>query len=311
MSARPTRVSVKCTSPRRSGGSRRLGPPVVLATVAHRRLGGGLIAAFWLMHGGAGLERVPTRLWGGLPITVMLTAVGLSLGFPLAVLLALGRRPLGRASRARDDVRRDRAWRPSHRGAVCRGTRRATRVARGDRDRQAVPRPGGVAVFASAYLPRRCGRGCRSSRGSVRSGASAGPERVANAAARDPPQALRVVVPSFVSIAVGFFQDTSLVVIIGLFDLLNTARVAAQDPAVARVPHGGVRVRWGDLLCRETLMSVYGSWLERPLHRDRRAPSLMLRIIAPGLGGNYDLADDTENGRIRLCIDAGSRRTLK
>ena len=52
----------------------------------------GLILAFWLMHGGLGLTRVPTRLWGGLPITLMLTTVGLSLGFPLAVLLALGRR---------------------------------------------------------------------------------------------------------------------------------------------------------------------------------------------------------------------------
>jgi hypothetical protein len=28
------------------------------------------------------------------------------------------------------------------------------------------------------------------------------------------------------------------------------------------------------------------------------------------VGGNYDLADDTENGRIQLCIDAGSRRTV-
>ena len=61
-------------------------------------------SAFWLMHGGAGLERVPTRLWGGLPITLMLTAIGLSLGFPLAVLLALGRR-----SRSAGPARR---WRP-------------------------------------------------------------------------------------------------------------------------------------------------------------------------------------------------------
>jgi len=29
-----------------------------------------------------------------------------------------------------------------------------------------------------------------------------------------------------------------------------------------------------------------------------------------GAGGNYDFADDAENGRIRLCIDAGSRRSL-
>src|SRR5580765_6869666 len=52
----------------------------------------GSAVVLWLMHGGLGLTRVPTRLWGGLPITLMLTTVGLSLGFPLAVFLALGRR---------------------------------------------------------------------------------------------------------------------------------------------------------------------------------------------------------------------------
>ena len=30
-----------------------------------------------------------------------------------------------------------------------------------------------------------------------------------------------------------------------------------------------------------------------------------------GAGGNYDFADDTENGRIRLCIDAGPRQTYR
>jgi general L-amino acid transport system permease protein len=79
-----------------------------------------------------------------------------------------------------------------------------------------------------------------------------------------------VVVPSFVSIAVGFFQDTSLVVIIGLFDLLNTARVAAQDPQWLGF-HTEAFVFVGLLyFAGSTLMSAYGSWLERRLHRDRR-----------------------------------------
>lgn len=42
------------------------------------------------------------------------------------------------------------------------------------------------------------------------------------------PQALRAVIPSFVNLAIGIFLDTTLV--IGLFDFLNTARVAAADP---------------------------------------------------------------------------------
>lgn len=44
------------------------------------------------------------------------------------------------------------------------------------------------------------------------------------------PQALRAVIPSLVNLAIGIFQDTTLVIIIGMFDFLNTARVSATDP---------------------------------------------------------------------------------
>jgi len=46
-----------------------------------------------LLHGGfASLPAVPTNLWGGLPLTLVLSTVGFGLAFPLALLLALGRR---------------------------------------------------------------------------------------------------------------------------------------------------------------------------------------------------------------------------
>jgi general L-amino acid transport system permease protein len=45
------------------------------------------------------------------------------------------------------------------------------------------------------------------------------------------PQALRTVVPAFVTLAIGIFLDTTLVIVIGLFDFLNTAKLAATDPA--------------------------------------------------------------------------------
>lgn len=54
-------------------------------------LGLGLFVA--LMHGGvAGLAPVATDLWGGLPLTLLLSSVSLALAFPLAVAVALGRR---------------------------------------------------------------------------------------------------------------------------------------------------------------------------------------------------------------------------
>jgi len=45
------------------------------------------------------------------------------------------------------------------------------------------------------------------------------------------PQALRLVIPPLVNTFIGFFKDTSLVLIIGIFDLLTSGKVALADPA--------------------------------------------------------------------------------
>jgi len=45
------------------------------------------------------------------------------------------------------------------------------------------------------------------------------------------PQALRIAVPPLVNTCIGFFKDTSLVLIIGLFDLLSTIKLSLNDPA--------------------------------------------------------------------------------
>src|SRR5262249_21659090 len=79
------------------------------------------------------------------------------------------------------------------------------------------------------------------------------------------PQALRVVIPSFASIAVGFFQDTSLVVIIGLFDLLNTARLATQDPVWLGFPTEAYVFVALIYFSGSGAISRYGLWLERRL----------------------------------------------
>ena len=45
------------------------------------------------------------------------------------------------------------------------------------------------------------------------------------------PQALKLVIPGIVNTFIALFKDTSLVIIIGLFDLLNSVKQAAADPA--------------------------------------------------------------------------------
>jgi general L-amino acid transport system permease protein len=227
----------------------------------------GLAVASWLMRGGLGLEPVPTRLWGGLPITLMLTTLGLTLGFPLAILLALGRRsrlvvPRTVAATFVEVVRGVPLIAVLYVAALV----VPLAMPMGLEVDKLLLAQAAVAVFASAYLAE-----------AVRAGLQMVPRGQRDAALAlglRPwqmnrlvilPQALRIVVPSFVSIAVGFFQDTSLVVIIGLFDLLNTARIAAQDPEwlgfhteayvfVALIYFAG-----------SMAASQYGLWLEKRL----------------------------------------------
>jgi len=45
------------------------------------------------------------------------------------------------------------------------------------------------------------------------------------------PQALRLVIPPLVNTFIGFFKDTSLVLIIGIFDLLTAGKIAIVEPA--------------------------------------------------------------------------------
>jgi general L-amino acid transport system permease protein len=45
------------------------------------------------------------------------------------------------------------------------------------------------------------------------------------------PQALRIAVPALVNNFIAFFKDTSLVLIIGLFDLLSTVKISLHEPA--------------------------------------------------------------------------------
>ena len=187
-----------------------------------------------LMWGGVfGLAYVPQDSWGGLPITLILSTFGLVLAFPLAILVALGRR-----STTLPAIK-----------ALCvlyveliRGVPLVTVLFMasvmfplfmpdGFNPDKLLRAQVAVILFAGAYLAEV-----------VRGGLQALPKGQAEAADALGlsywkktglivlPQALRLVIPPLVNTFIGFFKDTSLVLIIGIFDLLTAGKVAITDP---------------------------------------------------------------------------------
>jgi ABC-type amino acid transport system permease subunit len=102
---------------------------------------------------------------------------------------------------------------------------------RGNNHRQADPCPGGVILFQSAYVAEV-----------VRGGLQALPKGQYEAAESLAlgywktqglvilPQALKLVIPGLVNTIIALFKDTSLVIIIGLFDLFSSVQQATVDP---------------------------------------------------------------------------------
>lgn len=187
-----------------------------------------------LMWGGVlGLQEVTEDYWGGLPITLILATFGLAFAFPLAVLVALGRR-----SNKLPAVK-----------VLC---VLYVELIRG------VPlisvlfmasvmfplfMPAGVNVdkllraqiafilFAGAYLAEVVRGGLQAlPKGQTEAADALGLSYWQKTGFIILPQALRLVIPPLVNTFIGFFKDTSLVLIIGLFDLLTMGKVALSDP---------------------------------------------------------------------------------
>ncbi len=223
-----------------------------------------------LMWGGAlGLEFVENRLWGGLPLTLILSVIGLVVAFPLAVLLALGRRselPMVRALSV--------AYIELIRGVPLVSLLFMAAVM--------LPMflPAGVTIdkllraqiafilFAAAYLAEVVRGGLQAiPRGQYEAADALGLGYWQKMGRVILPQALALAIPPIVNTVISFFKDTSLVIIIGLLDLLGTAKSAIADPNW----HGFYResylfialIYW--VFCFS--LSRYSQWLERDLKR--------------------------------------------
>src|SRR5437660_7648875 len=233
----------------------------------------GLVAVGVLMWGGIfGLSYVGNELWGGLPLTLILAIVGMAFAFPLAILLALGRRSPLPAVRT-----------------ICiayieliRGVPLITVLFMAS-----VMLPlflsGGITIdkllraqlaiilFAAAYLAEVVRGGLQAiPKGQIEAADALGLGYWQRTRLIVLPQALAMVIPPLVNSFISTFNDTSLVISIGLFELLGTANAALTDPNWQGFAAEAYIFTAAIYFCFCFFMSRYSQRLERTFDRGHR-----------------------------------------
>ncbi|WJY14793.1 amino acid ABC transporter permease [Pectobacteriaceae bacterium CE90] len=224
------------------------------------------VLAWWLLHGGVGgLPLVETRQWGGLTLTIIIAAIGIAGALPLGILLALGRRSHMPVIRILCVVFIE-FWRgvPLITVLFMSSVMLPLFLTEGTSIDKLLRALVGVILFQSAYVAEV-----------VRGGLQALPKGQYEAAQSLAlgywrmqglvilPQALKMVIPSLVNTIISLFKDTSLVIIIGLFDLFSSIQQATVDPAWLGMSTEGyvfaAMIYW--IFCFS--MSRYSQYLEK------------------------------------------------
>ena len=190
-----------------------------------------LMAVIALLGIDFGLTPVETSLWGGLTVTLVVSYVGIVASLPLGILLALGRRSKMPVVRTLS-VAFIELWRgvPLITVLFMASVMLPLFLPPGTTFDKLLRALIGVALFSAAYMAEV-----------VRGGLQAIPKGQYEAAQALGlgywkmmrliilPQALKIVIPGIVNTFIGLFKDTSLVSIIGLFDLLGIVRQNFAD----------------------------------------------------------------------------------
>jgi general L-amino acid transport system permease protein len=179
-----------------------------------------------------GLERVDTALWGGALVTIVVATVGIVVSLPVGILLALGRRSRMPAVKLFSVIYIEfvrgvplitvlfmasvmlplfvpDAWSP-------------------DKLLRALV---GIAMFASAYMAEVVRAGLQAiPKGQYEGAMAVGLNYQQMMRLIILPQALKITIPNIVNTYIGLFKDTTLVSIVGMFDLLRTIESARIDP---------------------------------------------------------------------------------
>lgn len=191
------------------------------------------IICFYLYYGGSfGLEVVETSRWGGLFLTLVIAVTGIVLSLPLGILLALGRRSSMPVVKSFCVVFIE-FWRgiPLITVLFMASVMFPLFVPESLSPDKLVRALIGVTLFSSAYMAEVVRGGLQAiPKGQYEAAASLGLSYWKSMGLIILPQALKMVIPGIVNTFIGLFKDTTLVLIIGLFDLLGMAQLAATNP---------------------------------------------------------------------------------
>jgi general L-amino acid transport system permease protein len=194
----------------------------------------GLSAIALLMWGGVfGLSYVENERWGGLVITLVLATFGIAFAFPLAIALALGRRSkLPAISTFCVTYIELIRGVPLISVLFMASVMFPLFLPEGLTIDKLLRAQVGIILFTAAYLAEVIRGGLQAlPKGQYEAADSLGLSYGQKTLFIILPQALRLVIPPMVNSFIGLFKDTSLVVIIGIFDLLNAAKTAIVDPS--------------------------------------------------------------------------------
>jgi general L-amino acid transport system permease protein len=188
--------------------------------------------AIWLIGGGLGLTRVSTNDWGGLVLTLLTAVSGIALCFPLGLILALGRRSTLPVVR----------WLSTGYIELVRGVPLVALLfmgqvmiplflpvgSRPDRVLRAII---ALALFSAAYLAENVRAGLQAvPRGQQEAAMSLGLNTPMTLGLVVLPQALKIAIPAIVGQFISLFQDTTLLAVVGLAELLGIGRSILANP---------------------------------------------------------------------------------
>lgn len=189
---------------------------------------------FMLMYGNVmGLSKVETDRWGGLPLTLLLASLSMLMAFPIAMVVALGRRSTLPAIRTVSTLYVE----------LIRGVPLISVLFMASFMFPLFMPEGvtidvlirvlvGITLFAAAYMAEVIRGGLQAiPKGQIEAAATLGLSYWQTQRKIVLPQALAMVVPSIMNNFIGLFKDTSLVTIVSLYELTGALSLALNSDA--------------------------------------------------------------------------------